>query len=97
MYNRLYSYLTENNLLCNKRFGFQKGHSTDHAIVQLAEQIYEMFNQNIYTPGVFIQLSKTFDTVNHKILLQKLSHYGMKNKSLDWFICFLSNKKQFIG
>ena len=65
MYNRLYLYLTENNLLYNKQFGFQKRHSTDHAILQLADQIHEMFNKNIFTLGVFIDLS----TVNHKILL----------------------------
>ena len=54
MYNRLHLHLTENNLLYNKHFGFQKGNSTDHAIVQLADQIHKMFNKNIYTLGVFI-------------------------------------------
>ena len=97
MYNRLYVYLTENNLLCNKQFGFQKEHSTDHAIVQLPYRIHEMFNKKIYTLGVFIDLFKAFDTVNHKILQKKLSHCGIKNKSLDWFTCYLSNRKQFIG
>ena len=56
-----------------------------------------MFNKNIYTLGVFIDLSKTFDTANHKVLLKKLSHYGIINKSLDWFTCYFSNRKQFIG
>ena len=55
-----------------------------------------MFNKNIYTLGIFIDQSKAFGTVNHKILLKKLSHYGKKNKSLDWFTCYLSNRKQFI-
>ena len=48
MYNRLYLYLTENDLLYNKQFGFQKGHLIVHAIVQLADQIHDMFNKNIY-------------------------------------------------
>ena len=97
MYNRLYLYFPENNLFYNKEFGFQKGHSTDLAIAQLADEIHEMFNKNIYTPGVFIDLSKAFDTVTHKILLKKLSHYGIKNKSFDWFTCYFSNRKQFIS
>ena len=97
MYNRLYLYLTENNLLYNKQFGFQKEHSTDHANVYFPDQIYKMFNKNIYTLGAFIDLPKSFDTVNHKILLRKLSHHGIKNKSLNWFTCYLSNRKQFIG
>ena len=84
-------------MLYNKEFGFQKGHSTDHAIVQLADQIHEMFNNNIYTLGVSIDLSKAFDTVNHKILLKKHSHYGIKNQRLDWFTCYLCDRKQFIG
>ena len=97
MYSRLCLYLTEINLLYNKQFGFQKGHSTDRAIVQLADKIHETFNKNIYTLGAFVDLPKAFDTVNHKILLKKLSHYGIKNESLDWFTCYLSNRKQFIA
>ena len=78
--------MTENNLLYNKQFAF---HSiTDHAIVQLADQTHEMFNKNIYTLDF---------TVNHKILLKKRSHYGIKSKSLDWFTCYLSDRNQFIS
>ena len=84
-------------MLYNKQFDFQKGHSTDHAIAQLADQIHEMFDKNIYMLGAFVDLSNTFDTVNDKNLLKKLSHYGIKNKSLDWFTCYLSSRKQFIG
>ena len=55
-----------------------------------------MFNKNIYILDVFIDLSKAFDTTDHKILLKKLSQYGIKNKSLDWFTYYLSKRKQFI-
>lgn len=65
-------------MLYKKQFDFQKGHYTDHVIVQLAYQIREMFNKSIYTLGVFIDQSKAFDTVNHKIIMKKPSHYKIK-------------------
>ena len=67
LYNRLQKYLKDKNILCDKQFGFNTGHSTDHAISQLVDQIYEAFKKNEYTLGVFIDLSKVFDTVDHSI------------------------------
>ena len=96
MYNRVYKYLTENNLLSQKQFGFREGHSTSHAIVNLVSNIYNSFNENKFTLGVFIDLSKAFDTVNHNILLNKLSLYGIKNNSLQWFSSYLSDRKQYV-
>ena len=96
MYNRVYKYLTENNLLFQKQFGFREGHSTSYAIVNLVSNIYNSFNENKFTLGVFIDLSKAFDTVNHNILLNKLSLYGIKNNSLKWFSSYLSDRKQYV-
>ena len=96
MYNRLYSYLNDNNLSFQKQFCFREGHSTNHALVELINSINDSFNQNKYTLGVFIDLSKTFDTVDHNILLKKISLYEIKNNSLKWFSSYLSNRKQFI-
>ena len=96
MYNRLYQYLIRNNLLYNKQFGFQKANSTEHAIIELVDQLCASFNKNNFTVGIFIDLSKAFDTVDHKILLEKLSHYGIKGKNLTWFKSYLSKRKQFI-
>ena len=74
MYNRLYKYLTDNNLLYKKQFGFQVGYSTDHAIVQLVDQVRNSFESKHYTLAVFVGIPKTFDTVNHKILISKLEN-----------------------
>ena len=83
MYNRLYAYLAENNILFNKQFGFRVGHSTEHALLELIDQISDSFNDKSNFLGIFIDLSKGFDIVDHKILLKKLQHYGIKWKNLS--------------
>ena len=59
-------------------------------------QITEAFSQGKYTLGIFLDLSKAFDTVNHNILLEKLKAYGIQSENLKWFRSYLSNRKQFI-
>ena len=97
MYNRLYKYLSNNDLLYDKQFGFKKGHSTDHAVLQLASEISDFFDNNLFTLGVFIDLSKAFDTVDHEILISKLNNYGIRGTNLKWFKDYLTNRKQCIN
>ena len=97
MYNRLYKYLTTEKLLYSKQFGFQTGLSTEHAIVKLVDQIYESFEKDHYTLGVFIDLSKAFDTVDHTILIKKLEMYGIKGINLVWFRSYQTNRIQYIS
>ena len=96
MYNRLYKYLTDQKTLHPQQFDFRKGHSTEDAIAQLVDQIYESFENDKYTVGIFIHLSKAFDTVDHTILLKKLEIYGITGASLAWFRSYLTNRKQYI-
>ena len=91
MYNRLYSYLTENNISSNKQFGFRADHSTEHALLELVDQISNTFNDKNYFLGIFNDLSKAFDSMDHKTLIQKLEHYGINGKSLSWFKSYLNN------
>ena len=65
MYKRLHNHLLHQNILYHKQFGFQQGHSTEHTILQLTGQINHNFEKNYFTLGVFIDLSKAFDTVDH--------------------------------
>ena len=81
MYNCLYKHLL-NNIIYEKQFGFQENHSTDHTIIQLVDPISNSFEKNHFTLGVFVDLSKTFDTVDHVILIDTLDHHGAKGRNL---------------
>ena len=96
MYNRLFKHLSENSILYKKIFGFQTSHSTEHAILLLVNQLYKSFDESRFTLGIFIDLCKAFDTVDHKILTKKPELHGIKDCSLRWFESYLSNRKQFI-
>ena len=93
MYNRLYKYLLDSNILYKKQFGFQEGYSTEHAILQLAYHIHNNFEQNNFALGVFINLSKSFDTTDHNMLLKKLEVNGIVGKNLKWL---KNNRTQYI-
>ena len=86
MYNEL------QNILFDKQFGFQIGHSTDHAIAQLVDQIYEAFEKKEHTLSVFIDSSKAFDIVDHSIPLRKLELYGITERNRAWIKSYLSNR-----
>ena len=96
LYDRLYSYLTESKILFKKHFGFRSGHSTDHALSELIDQICECFDEKKHFLGIFVDLSKAFDTVNHKILINKLENCGIYGKNLLWFKSYLSNRTQYL-
>ena len=96
MHERLYSFLEKNKCIYDLQFGFRKSHSTTHALLDLTEDIRKAIDNNSFSVGVFIDLQKAFDTVDHKILLRKLDHYGVRGTANDWFKSYLSNRKQFV-
>ena len=96
MYNRLFKYLSEYSIRYEKQFGFQTSHSTEHAILLLLNKRYQSFDKSKFTLGIFIDLSKTFDTVHYKILTKKLELYGIKGCNLRWFESYLSNRKRMV-
>ena len=65
--------------------------------MQLIDQINDKFENNCFTLGIFIDLSKAFDTIDHQILISKLNNYGVKGKNLSCFKSYLENRKQYLN
>ena len=97
MYNRLYNFLTEHNILSMNQFGFRKNYSTFLALMDLVDSISKNIDEGNYSIGIFLDLSKAFDTINHTILLDKLCRYGIRGVTLNWFKHYLNDRKQFVS
>ena len=97
MYKRLYRFLEIHKVLYSLQFGFQENHSIDHALVSLTETVRNTLDNKRFGCGIFIDLQKVFDTVNHDILLSKLEHYGVRGCALEWFRSYLSDRKQYVS
>ena len=89
VHQRLCIFLENSNVLYDKQFGFWSKHSTTHALIEITEKIREALDKKQIACGIFIELQKEFDTVNHDILLDKLNYYGVKSISntLKFQIC----------
>ena len=94
---RLTTYLDLHSIIYPNQFGFRSGHSTAHSIISITENIRNSLDNKKYGCGIFIDLKKAFDTVNHKILLKKLEHYGIQGKTLNWFESYLFERKQYVS
>ncbi|CAH2101818.1 unnamed protein product [Euphydryas editha] len=93
---RLVNYLTVNNILSNSQFGFRAGKSTEDAVVTLTGKIIQNFDQKIKTVGIFLDLSKAFDTVSIPKLINKLEQIGIRGIALDIFKSYLSDRQQSV-
>ena len=94
IYKRTYNFLEEHNCLFANQFGFRRDHSTQLSLLELTNKVIDAFEDSSFAIGVFIDLSKAFDTVNHDILLSKLKYYGIRGIAHDLFSSYLKNRRQ---
>ena len=90
------NFLQEKSVLCESQFGFREKHSTSHVILTFLDKVARATDNYCHTIGVFLDFSKAFDTINHEMLLYKLSHYGIRGIALKWFESYLYNRQQFV-
>ena len=93
---RLEAYINSKNILEKNQFGFRRIAFYYMAILDMYDKISESIDKHEVSIGIFIDLSKAFDTINHKILIDKLEHYGIRGVPLHWFRDYLSNRKQYV-
>ena len=92
MQRRILKHLAEYNILSNEQYGFREGLRTDNATYKLTTDILNAMNNKLLVGGIFCDLQKAFDCVNHSIPLSKLKFYGMNNKDLQICQLYLSNR-----
>ena len=92
VYTRTYNFLCDSNQLYQSQYGFRTEHSCENAICELVGTIAKNREERKHTIGVFIDLSKAFDTLNHHKLLCKMEKYGIRGSNLQWFESYLENR-----
>ena len=96
VYAQLSAHLDQLGFLYQHQYGFRRGHSTAQAIGQLNNWVLEAMDRKELTGLLFVDISKAFDSINHKILLGKLEHIGLSESSLKWFKSYLVDRRQCV-
>ena len=94
VFKRMESFIEQKNLLTPSQYGFRKANSTQHAILDIVNAIQTNMDNRLFSCGIFIDLKKAFDTVDDKILLHKLDHYGFHGHINIWLSSYLQGRRQ---
>ena len=97
IYTRIYGFLASRNILFANQFGFRKNHSTNHALNYSVDYVNKQIKEKNHVLGIFIDLSKAFDTISHDKLLAKLDNYGIRGNANRLIASYLTNRKQYVS
>ena len=96
-YNRLFNFVTKHHVLHPNQFGFQPNKSTSLAIANVLSTLLNKINSNKHIAFVLFGLKKAFDLINHRLLLTKLQHYGIRGAASRWLSNYLSDRSQIVN
>ena len=91
--NRVYDFFEKHNILSPTHYGFRANYSTQLALVDLVDKLSSALDNSLHTVGLFLDISKALDTIDHNILINKLHRYGVRGVALNWFKSYLSDRK----
>ena len=94
--NRMVDFLNDNNIFSDTQFGFRKNMGTEAALLNYIDYIQSNLNLGNHTISIFLDLSKAFDVIDHKILETKLYHYGFRGKFLEFILSFIKDRQYFV-
>ena len=89
------AFINKHHIISESQFGFRENRSTENATSYAVNKLVHALDQNKFSIGVFLDLLKAFDTINHDMLLYKLEHYGVRGITVEWLKSYLSNRQQF--
>jgi len=96
MYNRLTTFIESNEVLTKAQHGFRTKKSTETALQIFTKSVQEAIERKLNPIGIFIDLTKAYDVLNHRVLLSKLNSYGIRGVANLWFVSYLSRRKQCV-
>ena len=95
--NRLLSFVEKNNVLNDNQYGFRQNRSTTIALFDLSQKVSTFLDNKLSALGIFVDLRKAFDTIDHGILLKKVEYIGVRGIALKWVASYLNNRKQYVS
>ena len=92
IHTRVYRFLDNTKQIYDSQYGFRANHSCENAVSKVISEILKNSERNKHTVSLFLDLSKAFDTLDHRIVLEKMELYGIRSVALDWFKSYLKNQ-----
>lgn len=96
LFIRLDDFIAKHSIRCEQQYGFRADRSTSFAMIEFIEKVTNAIDRKQYAVGIFLDLKKAFDTVDHKLLIKKLQRYGITGIALTWLSSYLENRKQYV-